>query len=272
MNIASLLDNYFSKYEIVRFTNGINARQDKAFAISTDQGMFKVRVFTDNETAKRVVSIMEHLRSQGFDLPKIIACKDNVLIKEYVQGKILSEVELTPRIIDESARLLASLHNAEFESLGLEPDNNLSRFYKHVNKLVETGLITQELGDKFKSKYDELMPDSFEYCICHLDFQPGNLVLNSHVRMIDFESLNTSVKGVCLTKPAIKFGMNFFDYYSKYADASTYLNNKDLYDLRYFIGNAVSVYRTPRNYGLTEDKVRERIMKRIRSAMELLDK
>lgn len=183
------------------------------------------------EKVKRIKTILEFLRKKGFGVPKAEYKKNSILF-EYVKGKSLEEIKLTPEIIDSAAKLLAKLNNLDYSTLKLEKtDKLITSFNKKVDRKYSKTEAT-----RIKNKHNRLKPQNIEYSLGHFDYKLGNIIYyKGKVTMIDFEGLSIGPKAVDVAKAYYHFGKHgktFLKSYAKYGDLTHYKKHREFYDFR----------------------------------------
>ncbi len=294
------LDKFCEFYhlgEVLSTENILGGRMHKMFKVKTNKGVYAIKVLNP-EVMKRKGAYQNFIQSErisslakasGISVSNALLIQgdfihlfeDNYyMVFEYVDGKTLSDQEITVNHCRKIGKLLAKIHQLEYSNLDLK-DNfvEYSRLYpweEYTKNVNFQNMTYQELFLKNYRKYNSLLKRANErynesnktLTVCHRDLDPKNVLWNEeNPIIIDWESAGLMNPYRELIETALSwsgFSSNHFDEQKFSSIISEYTKYRKLEHQRYSIicGNLVGrfgwlKYNLERSLGIISKDLEE---------------
>lgn len=168
-------------------------------------------------------------------VPLVLDGRDGALLIEWVDGKPLEAVRLSPSLLQMIGRLHGSIHVAELQrgpwrlrdsALAYRPD----RFEPELAKLAEIGLLDRREAAQLLRLALDSAPEDFSVGITHGDLCPENLILagDGRVVAIDNETMAVAPQDYDLARTWYRWTLPrrareaYFDGYARYRSPDAY--------------------------------------------------
>ncbi len=209
MNNLGVVEN------ITKLTGGL---MHKMFKVETDKGVYAIKVLNQEVMSREeaynnfIVSetIANLAKNNGIAVSSALAINNNYLNKledsyymvfDFVEGKTLSDEEITVDHCKKIGKVLAKLHSLDYSSLEL--DRTIIKYTKlydwesYLNNTNFEKMTYKELFTANYKKYNDLLKNANEkfnnsnkiLTICHRDMDPKNVMwYKDNPIIIDWES------------------------------------------------------------------------------------
>ena len=257
MNNLGVVEN------ITKLTGGL---MHKMFKVETDKGVYAIKVLNQEVMSREeaynnfIVSetIANLAKNNGIAVSSALAINNNYLNKledsyymvfDFVEGKTLSDEEITVDHCKKIGKVLAKLHSLDYSSLEL--DRTIIKYTKlydwesYLNNTNFEKMTYKELFTANYKKYNDLLKNANEkfnnsnkiLTICHRDMDPKNVMLyKDNPIIIDWESASLANPYRELLEDALCwscFLSNNFDEKKFIAVIEAYAENKNIKDVNW---------------------------------------
>lgn len=284
--------------EVINITKLTGGLMHKMFKVETDKGIYAIKILNPEVMSREeaynnfVVSetIANLAKNNGIQVSSALSIDDNYLNKfddmyymvfEFVEGKILSDEEITIEHCKKIGEILSKIHSLDYSSLELNSEIiKYSRLYdwesykKHINfekmsykdiyikNYEKYNLILKEANERFNETNTILT-------ICHRDMDPKNVMWNNdNPIIIDWESASLANPYRELLEDALcwsGFLSNNFNEQKFIAVIETYFRNVNIQDVDWYsviYGNLVGrfgwlKYNLERSLGIKSNDIEE---------------
>ncbi len=172
----------------------LSGMSNYTYVIKVDNNLYTYRIPGKNAgnfvNRNEEEHILQLLKENGFALTNNVSFNDvdsGILVKEYVTGDVLSELEPI-NYIKQVALTIQSLHNQK--TLPSHDYKKLKRLDDYENLLKDMNIKVSDRYYKYKAIY-LVLHDFYEELpkvFSHGDFQPSNLILkDGSIFVVDFE-------------------------------------------------------------------------------------
>lgn len=296
------IEKFCTKYnlgKVLSITKLYGGLMHKMFKVETSNGIYCIKVLNKEVMSRSdaydnfIVSenISNLANRSGIPVSSALSIDGNYLIKlddnyymvfDYVDGKILSDEEITINHCKKIGNILGKLHLLDYKEIGLESNiveyKKIYDWKKYIDNSNFNNMEYKELYLTNYKKYNSLIKRIIEcfnrsninQTICHMDMDPKNVMWNNNNNpiIIDWECATIANPERELLETALcwsgflsnnfnkeKF-ISIFKEYSKYRS----INNIDWYDV--ICGNLVGrfewlKYNLDRSLGIISNDIEE---------------
>lgn len=151
----------------VRVVTALSAKKSRAFLLSVPEidsprrCPMVVKIYKDEGRAFREAEVLARLGSAGVPVPGVVGATPTVLLRRYVDGRVLRDLHWTPVLAEKLATWLHSCHVA------------LGSAHAQDGTLIRTGLV----GDMNLGNFVLDMAQADSRIVCGIDFgdtRPGD--------------------------------------------------------------------------------------------------
>lgn len=231
-DIPLILSNY--SIGNVISTEPLHGVPNTTVKVITEQRTVAVRVYGQGQSSIEHIDlemkVLKHLDDLGFQSPRVIPGSDGmsvqrwrhywVCVTDFIHGEVASSVKLTPELVEDVGRLVASFQTAMrgFELESIPPGETFLERGSHVLELLDD--VVKKRGLRFasisvRSAWDHaarVLNEHWEDLnknIIHADIWPTNVIViaNRVVGLIDFDDCLYGPTVLDVAIPLMEFSM-----------------------------------------------------------------
>ena len=221
MNIEEFCKKY-NLGNVINITKLTGGLMHKMFKVETDKGIYAIKILNsevmlrDNAYDNFVVSekISNFAKDNGINVSNALIINNNFINKHnndyymvfnYVEGKTLTDKEITIQHCKKIGNVLAQIHNLDYKKIGLEGKIKKEEYNVDWESYMNNENFNKmPYKDKYLKnyiKYDSLLKrciaiyneSNNTISICHRDLDPKNVMWNNNEPIIiDWESASLS--------------------------------------------------------------------------------